>query len=75
MNPMPAVGNGMAQISSKQFSSKYRSKREIFNFLACDVGIYLPPYENVTIYHLKSLMAGQKKMLRTTRIRTIHIPQ
>ena len=59
----------MATVSSKQFASKYRSKRELFNFLATDVGIFIPPYESVTVYHLKALMNGSKKMLRTTNIR------
>ena len=36
------------RISSKEFAAKYRSKREVYNFLATDVGIYLPPYDNVT---------------------------
>ena len=45
-------------VSSKEFASKYRSKREIYNFLACDVGIFLPPYDNTTIYFLKELMNG-----------------
>ena len=62
-------------ISSKEFAAKYRSKKEIFNFLAADVGIYLPPFENVTIYFLKELMSGQKSTISTKRIRTIHIPQ
>ena len=61
-------------VSSKEFSAKYKSKREIFNFLATDVGIYLPPYDNVTIYFLKELMQGSKLMLRNTEIRTCHIP-
>ena len=47
-------------VSAKEFSAKYQSKREIYNFLACDVGVYLPPYANVTIYYLKDLMAGRK---------------
>ena len=64
----------MTSISSKEFSSKYRSKREIYNFLAGEVGIFLPPYDNVTIYVLKELMSGKKKMLRTTMIRTVHVP-
>ena len=61
-------------VSNKEFSAKYKSKREIFNFLATDVGIYLPPYDNVTIYFLKELMQGSKLMLRNTEIRTCHIP-
>lgn len=65
----------MTAISSKEFAAKYRSKREIYNFLACDVGIYLPPYDNITIYFLKELMSRKKKMLRTTQIRTMHVPQ
>ena len=64
----------MAKISSKEFSAKYRSKREIYNFLATDVGVYLPHYDNVTIYFLKDLMAGEKKTLSTKNVRTIHIP-
>jgi hypothetical protein len=36
--------------------------------LACDVGIFLPPYDNVTIYFLKELMQGKKAMLRTSMI-------
>ena len=71
----PGGGGQLAGISSKEFAAKYNSKREIYNFLACDVGVYLPPYDNVTIYFLKDLMAGRRKMLRTTMIRTIHIPQ
>ena len=64
----------MTQISSKEFAAKYRSKREIFNFLATDVGVCLPPYDNVTIYFLKEIMYKKKKWLKTTEIRTIHIP-
>ena len=62
-------------VSSKEFAAKYRSKKEIFNFLAADVGVYLPPFDNVTIYFLKELMNGQKSTISTKRIRTIHIPQ
>ena len=75
MNQIPANQPRMVQVSSKEFSAKYRSKREIYNFLATDVGVYLPPYDNITIYFLKELMNGQKKMLNTKQIRTIHVPQ
>ena len=61
-------------ISSKEFSAKYNSKREIYNFLATDVGVYLPNFDCVTIYFLKELMSGKKKTLSTSQIRTIHIP-
>ena len=74
MQPANAGQNMMTHISSKEFSAKYRSKREIYNFLATDVGVYLPPYDNVTIYFIKDLLFGRKKMLSTKRVKTIHIP-
>ena len=67
-------GGQLASISSKEFSAKYRSKREIYNFLATDVGVYLPPYDNVTIYFIKDLMFGRRKMINTKLVKTIHIP-
>ena len=67
--------NKNEKVSAKEFAAKYQSKRETYNFLACDVGAYLPPYDNVTIYFLKELMSGKKKMLHSANHRTIHIPQ
>jgi len=32
------------QISAAEFGAKYRSKREVYNFLAVDAGVYLPAY-------------------------------
>ena len=68
-------GNQKVRISSKEFQAKYNSKREIYNFLACDVGVYLPKYKYVTIYFLKELMSGKKKMIHTKGHRSISIPQ
>ena len=76
--PMQPANHGqppMAHITSKEFAAKYRSKREVYNFLATDVGVYLPPYDNVTIYFLKDLIWGKKKMLSAKMVKTIHIPQ
>ena len=32
------------KVTAKVFSAKFKSKREIYNFLSVDVGIYLPAY-------------------------------
>ena len=60
------------KITAAAFASKYKSKRgtlsssisfylfflflECYNFLSIDCNIYLPPFENLTIYFLKSLI-------------------
>ena len=75
MQPVNAGPPSQGQVTSKEFAAKYRSKREVYNFLATDVGVYLPPYDNVTIYFLKDLIWGRKKMLSAKMVKTIHIPQ
>ena len=74
MRQIPNDSNQVSFVSSKEFAAKFRSKREIFNFLAVENSVYLMPFDACTIYFLKELMNGKKKMLRTTMIRTIHIP-
>lgn len=54
--------NEPVSMAAKTFAAKFRSKREVWNFLAVDVGAYLPPYENVTIYHMKDLVTGVKNV-------------
>lgn len=40
-------------ITASMFAARYRSKKECYNFLACQCGAYLPPCsDSVTIYHL-----------------------
>ena len=50
-----------ATINTKEFSSKFRSKGEVYRFVAEDVGAFVPPKESVTIYFLKDLITGKKK--------------
>ena len=35
---------GRVIVSAAEFAAKYRSKREVFNFLAVDANVYLPAY-------------------------------
>ena len=43
------------------FAAKFRSKREIYQFLTLDVRAYLPPVHTLTVYFLKDLVSGAKK--------------
>ena len=75
MQEIPDGGNQYVKISAKEFAAKYNSKYECYNFLACDVGVYLPHYESVTIYFLKDLIGGKKKTISCKLHASIHIPQ
>ena len=49
------------KITTAEFSAKFRSKYEVYQFLTIDAQAYLPAPECVTIYFLKDLIRGAKK--------------
>ena len=49
------------QVTAAAFSSKFRSKREIYLFLTVDVKAYLCNCDNLTVYFLKDLVMGKRK--------------
>ena len=63
------------RITSKEFAAKYKDKREVYRFLACDVQVYLDSFETMTIWHLKDLAAGRKKKILAKDVKHISIPQ
>jgi hypothetical protein len=48
-------------VNVNAFSSKFRSKREIYTFLTVDGEVYLPAFETVTVYFCKDIVEGNKK--------------
>jgi hypothetical protein len=48
-------------MTAAAFSSKFRSKREIYVFMTVDVKAYLCNCDNLTIYFLKDLVCGKRK--------------
>ena len=49
------------QITAAQFAAKFKSKREVHQFLIVDARAYLCAEECLTIYFLKDLICGKKK--------------
>ena len=52
---------GKERITTKEFTSKFKSKYEVYQLMYLDVGAYLPSSECVTMYFLKDLATGKKK--------------
>jgi hypothetical protein len=53
---------GPQNVIASSFGSKFSSKGEIWRFLATEAGLYLPSYDTVTIWHLKDIASGAKKV-------------
>ena len=61
------------RVTTAEFSAKFRSKYEVYQFLSIDALAYLPAPETVTIYFLKDLVRGVKKCKFLVSILTIFI--
>ena len=55
------TGDNRVKINAKTFAAKFKSKAECWNFLAYEYDAYLPHFNCVTIWHLKEMIAGNKK--------------
>ena len=45
------MAQAKVKITSKDFAAKFQSKREVYNFLSIDVGVYLPHYGKLAKLH------------------------
>ena len=74
---VPNVNGGrqMAMVSAQSFGAKYAGKREVYRFLTHDVGAYLSSYETMTVWHMKDLVNGKRKMLKAKDIKHVTVPQ
>ena len=75
------------QVSAKEFSAKYQSKRECFQFLTVTSKAYLSAHETVTTYFLKDLINGKKQCkcpsssltlradIKCDRVKVFFVPQ
>ena len=57
------------------FGAKFTNKREIFRFLASEANIYIPPIDNVTIWHLRDLAMGERTRIEAKDVKHVAIQQ
>ena len=55
------TGNKNVKVNAKTVAAKFKSKREVWNFLSFDADAFLPAEHCVTIYFMKDLLSGKKK--------------
>ena len=54
--------DGTTIMNVKNFAAKFATKGEIYRFLTVEAKVYLPDYRTVTIWHMKDLASGEKKV-------------
>jgi len=48
---------------------------EVYRFLSSEVKAYLDSFETMTIWHLKDLASGSKRIIRSDNVKVLAIPQ
>jgi len=71
----PAGADGMHRVPAKSFSAKFQDKRELYTFLTSDCGIYCPPINDVTVWHLRDMVDGKKGKVLVDMMRHLTVPQ
>ena len=56
------AGQQRVAITTAEFSAKAKSKAEIYRLLTVDAGAYLPEYAVCTIYFLRQIVRGEKRL-------------
>ena len=74
-------------VTAAQFGARFRSKKEVFQFLTVELKAFLPAYNTVSIYFLKGkylllietlcadIISGKKKYIHCSKIQYLYIPQ
>ena len=65
---------GPVRIPASEWQSKYKSKREQFEFLTVQCKAYLSSYETVTIYFCKDLITGKKSYVKCDSVKVMFVP-
>ena len=61
-NQLANIPHQPKSVLASSFGAKFSTKGEVWRFLTCEAKVFLPPYGTVTIWHMKDLASGVKKV-------------
>ena len=50
------------KLNLNSFGTKFQSKNEVYLFLTTEVNMYLPPQKECSIYFVRNILAGTKRV-------------
>lgn len=58
----------LVRVPVKEWASKYSSKSECYQFVCMELHAYLPGKECVSVYYLRDLIQGKRKIVNVSSI-------
>ena len=74
-NHISSLSQPKVKVTAKDFAAKMRNKQEVYHFLTHDVGVYLPSYDTVTVWHMRDLVSGKRKRIQGKEVKHLNVPQ
>ena len=66
--------SGKKTVTAAEFASKFNSKMEVYRFLNVEVRAYLSSYHTMTVWHLRDLANGKRKIIKCEKVKVLPIP-
>jgi hypothetical protein len=63
------------KVTAKEFAVVAQSKTEVYRFLASECDCFLDQPQSHTIFHLKDIVSGKRRMLKSTEVKHLFVPQ
>ena len=64
---------GKVKITAEEWGAKARSKPECYHQVGHVFGAYVLAVDNITSWHLRDLVNGDKKMIKGSEIKHLHL--
>ena len=65
----------MFGVNAGEVKAKMQDKRECYHFCTHELGLYLPSYDTVTVWHLRDLITSKRAKIKSTLIQHYDVPQ
>ena len=72
---MHRVASGVTRVLTNDLRRFIRSKDDIYNILAVEGQMYIPPYDECPIEYLRDALAGRKHVLRNRDVAMVVVPK
>ena len=80
MSSIPNVNNQIVPsqqlhgVNAADWAAKFASKVEAYRFVASEVGAFLDSYETMTIWHIRDLCSGKRRMILAKDAKHYFVP-
>ena len=61
-------------VTSTEFSQRFSSKQECYRFVASECKIALDDFKVTSIHHLRDIVSGNRKTIKSADLQHIHVP-